>query len=134
MTRPDPTSDPLANPELPLVLRAALSVLSEGRIPLRDLLDLDVRDLDPGVQDAQPAQSTLTAADAKRGIQARPVPISEETADLLREIRGERDAGPLFAHQNGFAWSPDQLTAEARRHGLRIHEFRKGELPAKSQS
>ncbi len=69
------------------------------------------------------------AADAKRSIQARPVPISEETADLLREIIGERDAGPVFAHENGLACSAGSRDSMAWIADPRIARGRAGCLP-----
>jgi len=104
---------------IPLRHRVLWTLLREGKLRLGDLLSLDVRDADLGVRMA-------TVDFPKYEGDPRTVPFSEQTAEMLRELIGTRDEGPLFATPTGSPMSKDDAVWFARRAGVSIHGFRLG--------
>lgn len=109
----------IADESTPLRHRALWALLWEGELRLGDLLSLDVRDVDM-VARAAPVDFPKGERDP------REVPFSEEAAGMLRELIGDRDAGPLFATPTGSPMSKDDAAWVARRAGVSIHGFRLG--------
>ncbi|MFI6854445.1 tyrosine-type recombinase/integrase [Streptomyces sp. NPDC050416] len=109
----------IADESIPLLHRALWALLREGELRLGDLLSLDVRDVDL-------AARTAPVDFPKREREPRTVPFSEQAAGMLRELIGDRDAGPLFVSPAGSPLSKDDAVSVAQRAGVSIHGFRLG--------
>jgi hypothetical protein len=102
----------LADDSIALVHRALWLLLWEGELPVLDLLSLDVQALD---------------------LQDREAGFSERAAGLLRELIGERKAGPVFAiRDRALTWDQAMQAAQERGHG--IHTFRTAGKRRRSES
>ncbi|MDF3289725.1 MULTISPECIES: hypothetical protein [Streptomyces] len=107
----------LADESIATVHRALWLLLWEGELPVVDLLSLDVCDVQLG-------GAGTDAVLGKDGPAGRMV-LSERAVRLLRELTGEREAGPLFA-VDGRVLTWEQATLAAQQQGHGIHAFRTG--------
>ncbi|MGQ4733303.1 tyrosine-type recombinase/integrase [Streptomyces sp. Ju416(a)] len=108
----------LADDNIPVAQRAMWALMSNERLRLGDVLSLDVRDvdLDEGIADVDHPKLD---ADARR------VPISDSTAQLIRAAAAGRDAGPLITDGRGRPVSREAAARFARAAaGASIHSFR----------
>lgn len=107
----------LADDSIAVVHRTLWVLLWEGELRVLDLLNLDVRDV---VLDDHVVR--LSSERVSRGGQAE---FSARAATLLRELIGDRQAGPLFAMgERVLSW--EQAMQAAGDHGCAIHGFRSG--------
>ncbi|MGW9299559.1 tyrosine-type recombinase/integrase [Streptomyces cyaneofuscatus] len=108
----------LANDSIPAEHRALWSLLRDGHARIGDALSMDVRDVDPDEGVAQLDHPKLET-DPRR------IPISDRTAQLIREAAAGRDAGPLIADDRGRPVSREAAARFARAAAsASIHSFR----------
>ncbi|MFG2196510.1 hypothetical protein [Streptomyces sp. NPDC048639] len=90
----------LADRSIPAVHRTLWLLLWEGELPVLELLSLDVRDVEFDT-------------------------FGERAAELLRELIGDRESGPVFAvGERSLTWEEAVQAAHDQGHG--IHAFRTG--------
>lgn len=126
-TRSDRTTAPLTDEQfeqlitddsIPATHRALWSLLRDGDARITEALVLNVPDVNLD-------QHTAHLDYRKRRSDPRTIPISERTADLLRQAKGDRDAGPLFTGTRGRPLGRETAARVARHAGAgSIHAFR----------
>ena len=107
-----------ADPTIPIAHRALWQLLYDTDLRLDDVLSLDVRDIDLD-------HRTIHGESIKDGNPSVTVPIGDRTAQLLREVIGDRDAGPLILDKPEHAMRRDTAIRAARNLAdTSIHAFR----------
>jgi integrase len=92
----------------------------EEAVRLTDALSLDVRDVDLDGR-------TVTVQEPVKPMSRPLVPVSEQTAALLRELSAGRDAGPLIVSHDGRPVSREAAVRMSRAvAGVEVHSFREG--------
>lgn len=107
----------ITDDSLPVAHRALWSLLRDSHARITDALSLDVRDVDLD-------QRTARIEHPKRDTRPRSVPLSERTIALLRQVKGDRDAGPLITGAHGRPLGRETAARFARTVGASLHSFR----------
>lgn len=103
---------------IPAEHRALWALLRDGGARINDALSLDVRDVDLD-------QNTVRIDYPKLESDPRSVPLSDRAAELLRQIKGDREAGPLITGTRGRPLGRETAARFARQAGAAsIHAFR----------
>ncbi|MFI0914240.1 tyrosine-type recombinase/integrase [Streptomyces abikoensis] len=105
---------------IPVTHRALWALLWEGGVRVGSALSMDVRDV--AIDDHVVVQEY-----PKLDSDERIVPLSEQTASLLREAVGDRIDGPLIVNENGRPIGRDRAARASRTlANASIHAFRMG--------
>ncbi|MFI1100275.1 tyrosine-type recombinase/integrase [Streptomyces melanogenes] len=102
---------------IPVQHRALWALLRDGYTRVTDALSLDIADVDFD-------QRVARVDFPKRRTDPRVIPVSERTAELLRQAKGDRDAGPLITGAHGRPLGRETASRFARHVGASIHAFR----------
>ncbi len=105
----------IADDSIATVHRALWLLLWEDGLRVLDLLALDVGDVR--------LDERKVCASSRKNEPAAEADLSERAAALLRELIGDRAAGPLFAvGDRALSW--DEAVQTAQGHGCEVHAFR----------
>jgi integrase len=107
----------LADSSIPVAHRALWSALVDRAGRVRELLDLDITDLDLA---ADPPVASVEDRAAGR----RPIPLTDQTATLFAAATAGHTKGPVFADPNGHALRQNWASQVARQHGTALTSFR----------
>ncbi|MFE9064961.1 tyrosine-type recombinase/integrase [Streptomyces violaceusniger] len=116
---PDEQFEQLVNDDsIPAEHRALWTLLRDGHARIVDALSLDVRDVDLDRREARISYP-------KKEHEPRSIPLTERTTDLLRQIKGDREDGPLITGAHDRPLSRETAARFARQAGAdSIHAFR----------
>jgi integrase len=109
----------VSNSQVPVEHRALWALLWDGDLRLGDALSVDVRDVD---LEEQRVRVEVPVRDPG----PRSVPMSAESAQLVREVIGSRTEGLLLVNASGRAISREAAARWARITGRGVHDFRFG--------
>ncbi|WP_102925148.1 tyrosine-type recombinase/integrase [Streptomyces noursei] len=110
----------LNNEDIPTEHRAVWALLRDRHTRVTEALSLNVRDVDLG-------QGTARFDHPKLSTDPKVVPISDRAVELLRQAKGDREAGPLITGARGRPLSHETVSRVARQAGATsIHAFRPG--------